>query len=53
MALSPKGPQGEGSEYVLVEDVPQEDPALSHGTPYRPRSRLFLPRLSLRNPIPR
>ena len=33
MALSPKGPQGEGSEYVLVADIPHEDPALSHGAP--------------------
>ena len=33
MALSPKGPEGEGSEYVPVEDIPHEDPALSHGGP--------------------
>ena len=33
MALSPKGPQGEGSEYVPVEDLTYEDPALSHGGP--------------------
>ena len=53
MALSPKGPQGEGSEYVPVEDIPHEDPALSHGGPLMALSRLFLLRLSLWNLIPR